>query len=162
MKPEKQIKMLFVTNGTNSCIEYLKLRSGINLHILDLTQNCIKSNGELEQYILDVSPDLLFAYRCPFIISKKAYSITRIGAFNIHPSLLPKYRGLNPWHNIFKNNETVNGVTLHRITDVVDGGEIIYQQSYPIFPNDTIKSARNNADTIASKLLERFMNEYIP
>ena len=109
-----------------------------------------------------MSPDLLFVYRCPFIISKKAYSTARIGAYNIHPSLLPKYRGLNPWYEIFKNNEVENGVTLHRITDVVDKGEIIYQQSYKIFPKDTIEYARNKADIIASELLAKFLDEYIP
>lgn len=51
---------------------------------------------------------------------------------------------------------------MHRITDVVDGGEIIYQQSYRISPNDTIECARNNADIIASKLLAKFLDEYIP
>lgn len=162
MLPNNNIKLLFVTNGTNSCTEYLQVRSGIVLYILDLSQGGVKTKEELEQYILDMSPDLLFVYRCPFIISKKAYSTARIGAYNIHPSLLPKYRGLNPWNGIFKNNEVENGVTLHRITDVVDGGEIIYQQSYKISPKDTIECARNNADIIASKLLARFMDEYIP
>lgn len=162
MKPKNHIKLLFVTNGTNSCTEYLKKQEGIDLHILDLSKRCVQTKGELEQYILENSPDLLFAYRCPFIISKKAYSIARIGAYNIHPSLLPKYCGLNPWYEIFENKEVENGVTLHRITDVVDGGEIIYRQSYPILQNDTIESARNVADIIASMLLAKFMHEYIP
>ena len=162
MQSNNHIKLLFVTNGTNSCTEYLQIRNGIILNVLDLSQGSVSTKEELEQYILDICPDLLFVYRCPFIISKKAYSTARFGAYNIHPSLLPNYCGLNPWYEIFKNNEVENGVTLHRITDVVDGGEIIYQQSYRISPNDTIEYARNNADVIASKLLARFMDEYIP
>lgn len=162
MQSNNHIKLLFVTNGTNSCTEYLQIRNEIILNVLDLSQGSVSTKEELEQYILDICPDLLFVYRCPFIISKKAYSTARFGAYNIHPSLLPNYCGLNPWYEIFKNNEVENGVTLHRITDVVDGGEIIYQQSYRISPNDTIEYARNNADVIASKLLARFMDEYIP
>ena len=162
MRPNNHIKLLFITNGANSCTEYLLVRSGIVLYILDLSQGNVKTKEELEQYILNMSPDLLFVYRCPFIISKKAYSTARIGAYNIHPSLLPKYRGLNPWYEIFKNNEVENGVTLHRITDVVDKGEIIYQQAYKIFPKDTIEYARNKADIIASELLAKFLDEYIP
>lgn len=162
MQPNNHIKLLFITNGVNSCTEYLLVRSGIGLYILDLSQGEVKTKEALDQYILDMCPDLLLVYRCPFIISKKAYSTARIGAYNIHPSLLPKYRGLNPWYEIFKNNEVENGVTLHRITDVVDGGEIIYQQSYRISQNDTIEYARNNADIIASKLLAKFLDEYIP
>ena len=162
VQPYNHIKLLLVTNGINRCSEYLRQLNGIDLDILDLNQGYVGSKGELEQYILYVHPDLLFVYRCPFIISKKAYSTARFGAYNIHPSLLPKYRGLNPWPEIFKNREVENGVTLHRITDVVDGGEIIYQQSYAISPGDTVESARNNADIIASRLLEKFMDEYIP
>ena len=162
MLPNNNIKLLFVTNGTNACTEYLHTHSRIVLDILDLSQGGVKTKEEFAQYILDMSPDLLFVYRCPFIISKKAYSIARIGAYNIHPSLLPKYQGLNPWSEIFKNHEVENGVTLHRITDVVDRGEIIYQQSYKISPKDTIECARNKADIIASELLARFINEYIP
>ncbi len=153
---------MFITNGTNSCTEYLQSRNETALNVLDLSQGGVRTKKELEQYILDMKPDLLLVYRCPFIISPKAYSTARIGAYNIHPSLLPKHPGLNPWNEIFKNNEVENGVTLHRITDVVDGGEIIYQQSYKIFPNDTIECARNNADIIATKLLAKFMDEYIP
>ena len=162
VKSENRIKLLFVTNGTNSCTEYLKIQDGIDLHVLDLSHRCVQTKRELEQYVLEICPDLLFVYRCPFIISKRAYSIARFGAYNIHPSLLPKYSGLNPWYEIFENKEIVNGVTLHRITDVVDGGEIIYQQSYPISLNDTIESARNVADIIASELLMKFLHEYIP
>lgn len=162
MRPNNHIKLLFITNGANSCTEYLRIRDGIILNVLDLSQGDVKTKDELEQYILDISPDLLLVYHCPFIISKKAYSAALIGAYNIHPSLLPKYRGLNPWYEIFKNKEVENGVTLHRITDVVDGGEIIYQQSYRVSPNDTIECARNNADIIASKLLAKFLDKYIP
>ena len=162
MHPHNSIKLLFVTNGTNSCTEYLRTRSDIVLNILDLGQGIVRTKEEFEQYILDICPELLLVYRCPFIISKNVYLTARIGAYNIHPSLLPKYRGLNPWFEIFKNHEMENGITLHRITDVVDGGEIIYQQTYMISPEDTIETARNNADIIASKLLAKFMDEYIP
>lgn len=162
MQLDNHIKLLFVTSGKNSCVEYLEKRTGLDLYILDLKEKCIRTKDEVDSYISYIIPDLLFVYRCPFIISKKVYSIPRMGAYNIHPSLLPKYRGLNPWIGIFKNKEVENGVTLHRITDVVDGGEIIYQQSYPISSNDTVYEARNNADIIASMLLARFLDEYIP
>ena len=155
-------KLLLITNGANACVEYLKMRADIDLHILDFSEGHIVSKSGLERSILDISPDLLFVYRCPFIIPKRAYSIAKMGAYNIHPSLLPKYRGLNPWDEIFKNKETENGVTLHRLTDVVDGGEIIYQQAYAISRSDTLESARNSADIIAAKLLAKFMDEYIP
>lgn len=71
MHPHNSIKLLFVTNGTNSCTEYLRTRSDIVLNILDLGQGVVRTKEEFEQYILDICPELLLVYRCPFIISKK-------------------------------------------------------------------------------------------
>ena len=51
MYPHNSIKLLFVTNGTNSCTEYLRIRSDIVLNILDLGQGVVRTKEEFEQYI---------------------------------------------------------------------------------------------------------------
>jgi phosphoribosylglycinamide formyltransferase-1 len=83
-----------------------------------------------------------------------------LGAFNIHPSLLPKYPGLNPWEAIFRNHEQEGGVTLHRITEHIDAGPIIYQATFPIVESDTVESARTKADNLASELVVRLIESY--
>ena len=50
MRPNNHIKLLFITNGANSCTEYLLVRSGIVLYILDLSQGNVKTKEELEEY----------------------------------------------------------------------------------------------------------------
>lgn len=56
---------------------------------------------------------------------------------NIHPSLLPKFRGLEAWKQALAAGETISGCTVHYVDAGVDEGEIIAQKSVPVLPNDT-------------------------
>ncbi len=60
--------------------------------------------------------------------------------FNIHPSLLPKFPGLEAWKQALAAHETVTGCTVHYVDPGVDSGEIIAQREVPILPDDTPES----------------------
>lgn len=112
---------------------------------------------KLEKYIAE-GVGILLTYRCPYIIPQKLYSRVLGDAYNIHPSLLPNYPGINPWKEIMKDENQMNGVSIHRMEAEADKGQIILQRAYSIAGMDYIE-ARKNADLIASELLiDLFLN----
>ena len=64
------LKLLFVTSGSNSCTEHLRTQNEIDFLILDLSKDTVCNAEQLNEYILDFHPDLLIVYRCPHIISE--------------------------------------------------------------------------------------------
>jgi phosphoribosylglycinamide formyltransferase-1 len=59
---------------------------------------------------------------------------------NIHPSLLPKYPGLEAWRQALDAGESNAGCTVHYVNEVIDGGAILGQAEVPILPGDTAKT----------------------
>ena len=59
---------------------------------------------------------------------------------NVHPSLLPKYKGLNVVERAMEAGDDVTGCTVHYVNEELDGGEIIKQGEVPIMPDDTVES----------------------
>lgn len=58
---------------------------------------------------------------------------------NIHPSLLPKYRGLHTHQRAIENKDTEHGVSVHYVTPELDGGPVIVQSRVPVFDDDTVE-----------------------
>ena len=81
------------------------------------------------------------------ILSKKLIDHYPNKILNIHPSLLPKYKGLNTHQRVIENNETKSGCTVHYVNEEMDGGEIILQREVKISTEDTESS-------IAEKVLK--------
>ena len=59
---------------------------------------------------------------------------------NVHPSLLPKYKGLHAVEQAMESGDTITGCTVHYVNEELDGGEIIIQGEVPILPDDTVES----------------------
>tara|TARA_Y100000590_G_scaffold3439_1_gene4560 strand:- start:383 stop:946 length:564 start_codon:yes stop_codon:yes gene_type:complete len=98
-----------------------------------------------------------FERKCLFEIKKKNIKLLCLAGFmkvlsknfilhfghkilNIHPSLLPKYKGLNTHKRVIKNNEKFSGCTVHYVTDNLDSGKIVLQKKVLIDKNETEKS----------------------
>ena len=79
---------------------------------------------------------------------------------NIHPSLLPKYKGLNAIEQAFDSGDNVTGCTVHYVTEELDGGTIIKQQEVPILPDDTLESLTKAVQRIEYGLLPSVINSW--
>jgi methionyl-tRNA formyltransferase len=88
---------------------------------------------DFENEILKVK-DVDVILSCCFdrFFSEQILKHPKIASVNIHPSLLPKYRGVKPLENALANNETEIGVTLHILTKVMDAGNILIQKRDPV------------------------------
>ena len=76
------------------------------------------------------------------ILSKNFIKKFKGKIVNIHPSLLPKYKGLNTYQRALKNKEKFAGCTVHYVTNILDSGKVILQKKVKIKKNDTVNSLR--------------------
>ena len=149
--------VILVTTSDNAVRTTLELEQGITLMTIDCAATNYKASKIIEELLSNTITDILITYRCPIILPHIIFSRPRIGAFNIHPSLLPKYPGLNPWEELFRNQEREGGVTLHWITEAVDAGPIVFQRSFPIEETDTVETARLKADKLAAEMVSQLI-----
>lgn len=84
-----------------------------------------------------LSPDLLLTRGFPWKLPAEALQVPRLGAVNIHPAPLPKYRGAFPVHHAIFNGDTELVATAHRMTDVYDAGNIVARDSVAL-PADVV------------------------
>ena len=76
------------------------------------------------------------------ILSKDFIKSFKGKIINIHPSLLPKYKGLNTHKRVLKNNEKFTGCSVHFVNEKLDCGKVILQKKIKIFKKDNVKSLK--------------------
>jgi methionyl-tRNA formyltransferase len=108
-------------------------------------------NGRIDSFLVGKEIDILVSINYLFLIESNMIRLPKKLAFNIHGSLLPKYRGRTPHVWAIINNEIATGITAHVIVDECDAGAIIKQQVIPISENDT-----------GASLLQKYEHAYIP
>lgn len=87
--------------------------------------------------IESLEPEVILSWFWPRLIPPEILQIPKRGAFGVHPSLLPRWRGRDPTFWAIRNGDRETGVTLHRLAPGYDKGAIIEQIRLPIDPNDT-------------------------
>ena len=103
--------------------------------------------------IAKLNPDYLFSFYYRNLLTEPLLATARKGAFNLHGSLLPRYRGRAPANWVLVNGETETGVTLHRMVKRADAGAIVAQQHVAIERSDTGLTLHAKLRTAASDLL---------
>ena len=103
--------------------------------------------------ISKLNPDYLFSFYYRNLLSEPLLATASKGAFNLHGSLLPRYRGRAPANWVLVNGETETGVTLHRMVKRADAGAIIAQQRVAIERTDTALTLHGKLRLAATDLL---------
>lgn len=87
--------------------------------------------GRLAPYIAVLEPDLIVSFTFPYLIPPALTALPRLGAINLHPTPLPRYRGPNPLRQLYDGAPTL-GATLHRTEAGFDTGAILSRQERPL------------------------------
>ena len=105
--------------------------------------HCRSANSDaFKKELLKINPDIILVGSWPEIIKKEIYNIPKIATINAHPSLLPKYRGPNPYFWTIRNMEITSGISFHLMEDTLDTGAILAQEEIKIYPSDTGKTLK--------------------
>ena len=105
--------------------------------------------------IAALKPDLILSVYYRNMISTKVLGLAPLGAFNLHGSLLPKYRGRAPINWAVLHGEKRIGVTLHRMVKAPDAGAVVDQEGVDIGPRDTAEEAFRKVLPLARKVIGR-------
>jgi methionyl-tRNA formyltransferase len=100
-------------------------------------------------------PDFLFSFYYRSMLGAELLGLAARGAYNVHGSLLPKYRGRVPVNWAVLNGESETGATLHAMAIKPDAGDIIDSQAVPILPDDTAVEVFRKVTVAAELVLHR-------
>jgi methionyl-tRNA formyltransferase len=113
----------------------------------------------IQNFLFDKEIEVLISVNYLFLIEKNLITFPSKIAFNIHGSLLPKYRGRTPHVWAIINNEQVTGITAHLIDEGCDSGAIIEQLEVKIDYNDTGNDILNKFQNLYPGIIDKVLNQ---
>jgi methionyl-tRNA formyltransferase len=111
--------------------------------------------GELRTALADQSFDLFALASYGRIVPAWLLGIPRLGALNVHPSLLPAYRGATPLQTALRNGDETTGVTVMLMDEGMDTGDIVLQETFAIDSSETYGQLHDRLARAGAQLLER-------
>lgn len=108
----------FVVDARNHDVPVIKARNG--------------NDPDVAAQLQKLTPDLICIASFPWLLSESIFSLPTLGTINVHPSLLPRHRGPNPFFWTYYHDDQTTGVTAHVVTRKADDGDILGQHSFPL------------------------------
>lgn len=119
------------------------------------------NTGELIANIEKLAPDFLFSFYYRHMLKPAMLASAKRGAFNMHGSLLPKYRGRVPINWAILKGESETGATLHEMVEKPDAGRIVDQQAVTILPDENALAVFKKVTQAAAQVLDRALPQLI-
>jgi phosphoribosylglycinamide formyltransferase-1 len=115
---------------------------------------------ELVRMLRDVGAELIVLAGFMRVLKSPMLEAFPRRIINIHPSLLPKFPGLEAWKQALVAGETITGCTVHYVDKKIDHGEILGQREVPILPNDTAESLHARIQIAERELYPAVIGEF--
>lgn len=139
---------------------YYSFKSYIDSKHLNFLEYDRLSDADLHAKIRDLSPDIAVVFSFNNKIPKSVIDLIPDGILNLHPSLLPLYRGGNPYSRTIMNGEKESGVTIHFISENFDEGDIVAQVKCPIEDNETMGTLFTKTNYLGVRLMISVLSQY--
>jgi methionyl-tRNA formyltransferase len=110
---------------------------------------------EVERRVAQLKPDFIFSFYYRHMLKPRLLAHAKLGAFNMHGSLLPRYRGRSPVNWAILRGESETGITLHEMVERADAGAIVDQMAVPIEIQDDAHAVFNKITAAAETVLVR-------
>ena len=114
----------------------------------------------LVKELQDSNPDLIVLAGFMRILTPVMIEAFKNKIINIHPSLLPKYPGLDTHNSVVKNGDLKHGVTIHYVNEVLDGGQIIAQGEISVNANETSEELKTRIHAIEHVMLPMVVSKF--
>jgi methionyl-tRNA formyltransferase len=141
-----------VKNYNYSDLEIICKEKNIPCYYIDSAETGKKVN-DYYGLIADLKPDVILVMGWYYMVPEKIRELAKYGAWGIHASMLPDYAGGAPLVWAIINGEKETGVTLFKLDDGVDDGDIIAQEKITIDNNDTIREVYEKVTIVSKKIL---------
>lgn len=105
--------------------------------------------------------DLIVVAAFGKILPKEMLNAPKYGSINIHPSLLPKYRGPSPIQEAILNGDKVSGITIIKMDEEMDHGPILYQESLDLSDKDNFDTLSKKMFLRAAEVLPKIINKFV-
>ncbi len=116
---------------------------------------------KLYTYLLSLKPDLMIVAAYGRLIPESLYTLPKHGTLNVHPSLLPKYRGATPIQSALLAGDDYTGVTIMQLAPQFDTGAIIAQSRYDLHGSETFEDLEFDLADLGGQMLKEIMPEYL-
>lgn len=156
---------VLLRRGVNISLVYTHEDDPNETHWFESVHDLARSHGlnvrtdEPDYAVVEAAhPDVIFSFYYRAMIDTKLLDLAPLGAFNMHGSLLPKYRGRACVNWAVLNGETQAGVTLHHMVARADAGNIVDQEPVPIGQDDTAQDVFTRIIPAAGRVLDRSLD----
>ena len=109
--------------------------------------------------IKELSPDIIFVIAYGYILPKEIIEIPKLGCFNFHGSILPKYRGAAPIQRAIIAGEKTTGVTVIKVDQGLDTGDVVLDSSIEISDEDTYQDLEKKLSQLSKNILPTFFEK---
>lgn len=129
------------------------------LHIPFIQPVKLKQPGVFEQ-VSDWKPDAIIVAAFGQILRSNVLELPKFGCINVHASLLPRWRGASPVQAAIQAGDTETGITIMKMDEGIDTGDILTQEKVTITPDDTTQSLTAHLAAVGADLLKKTLTDY--